>query len=68
MIAAERLASSSIFTWFGTMEEVDKQAEVMESGGGQESGFAEAHAVRHRGQQRLATGSRKADEPSEGTY
>ena len=49
-----------------TFEEVDKQVEVMESSGPQESSFAEAQAVRHSGQARFSTGSRKRDEPADG--
>ena len=49
-----------------TIEEVDKQAEVMESGGLQESGMAEVQAVRQSAQRQNVSGTRRREEPAEG--
>lgn len=49
-----------------TIEEVEKQAEVMESGGLRESSIAEVQAVRQAAQQQNLSGTRRRDEPPEG--
>ena len=67
LLREPQLTLTSAVSIARTFEEVNKQAEVMESDGLRESSIAEAQAVSHSGQRRYSSAGRKREEPVNGT-